>query len=373
MAGVGETDIIVVGAGVVGSAVAYELVRRGATVSLLDSRVVGAGATQASGGMLAPYTEAVEGGPLMTLGARSLGLFGPMAAAVQAEAGIDVKYGATGSLHCASADASLAHFERTCSTLAALGVPATRLSAADVRALEPDVAGIVLGGMLLPTQGMVSAPALTRAFTVAAQRRGATLLEGTRVIRVSPRAADVAVETDKGLLRARTVVLATGAWAGTTTVEGAAAVPVTPVRGQLLHLQCPDASLSHVTWDEHCYVVPWQDGTLLVGATTESVGFDERTTVVGVKGLLDAVSRLLPVTATAHLLSARAGLRPATPDGLPVIGWSPHAPGVMYATGHYRNGVLLAPLTAVVVADAIVDGERDPILDLTDPVRFGAV
>ena len=120
-------------------------------------------------------------------------------------------------------------------------------------------------------------------------------------------------------------------------------------------------------------LVPWDDGTLLVGATMEDVGFDEHTTASGVKGLIDAACRVIPSASAAHVAATRAGLRPATPDGLPLIGWSSVAPGVMYATGHFRNGVLLAPLTASLVADAMLDGRIDPALATTSPARFGAI
>jgi glycine oxidase len=122
-----------------------------------------------------------------------------------------------------------------------------------------------------------------------------------------------------------------------------------------------------VLWGKDCYVVPWQDGTVLVGATVEDVGFDERTTAAGVRDLLDAVCDLLPEAWGATFLEARAGLRPATEDGLPVIGRSTEAPGVIYATGHYRNGVLLAPLTAAIVADLILEGREDAALATTSP------
>ena len=322
--------------------------------------------------MLAPYTEAADGGPLLALGARSLALYRPFAETVQSESGIDVNFRETGSLHVARSESALAHFDVTRETLAALDVPAVRLSPADVRAHEPLVTSDVYGGLLLPTQARVSAQVLTRALIAAAQQRSAALLEPARVGRLTQNGPGVVIDTDRGPLHTRVVVLATGAWSGTIAIDGATdSVPVTPIRGQLLHLGWSGPPVSRVTWDDRCYVVPWPDGTLLVGATTEDVGFDERTTVAGVRGLLDAACDLLPHAATAHLASARAGLRPATPDGLPVIGWSSVAPGVMYATGHYRNGVLLAPLTAKLVADALLDHRSDPALDITTPGRFG--
>ena len=127
-----------------------------------------------------------------------------------------------------------------------------------------------------------------------------------------------------------------------------------------------------MTWGDHCYLVPWDDGTVLVGATMEEVGFDERTTVDGVRRLMTAACELVPAAAGA-LVEARVGLRPGTPDALPIVGWSHAVPNLMYATGHFRNGVLLCPLTAQLVAGAMLDNTIDPALDALGPQRFGAL
>ena len=152
----------------------------------------------------------------------------------------------------------------------------------------------------------------------------------------------------------------------------APAVPVRPVRGQLLHLAWRAAPLAHVLWGARCYMVPWQDGTVLVGATVEEAGFAEDVTVAGVHTLLSAAAELVPDTMSAHFKEARVGLRPATTDTVPVIGPSPEMPGLFYATGHYRNGILLAPLTAVMLADGILEGRWHRLLDATSPARFHA-
>ena len=181
------------------------------------------------------------------------------------------------------------------------------------------------------------------------------------------------VETEKGSLTSGAVVLAAGSWSGTIDVEGVAArAPVRPVRGQLLSLAWPGAPPRRVLWSDRCYLVPWDDGTVLVGATAEEAGFDERATVAGVRDLLDAACDLVPHAWTAGFNGARVGLRPATPDGLPIIGRSRVLPNLMYATGHFRNGVLLAPLTAQLVADALLEDRVDPLIDdRFSPARFG--
>ena len=150
------------------------------------------------------------------------------------------------------------------------------------------------------------------------------------------------------------------------------ALPVWPVRGQLLHLNWTGNPLARVVWCPRCYVVPWSDGSVLVGATVEHVGFDERATVAGVAALAEAVSGVLPDARNAGFEAVRVGLRPGTPDDLPVVGRSASTPRLVYATGHYRNGVLLAPLTARLVADLVLDGREDPLLAAVAPARFDA-
>ena len=367
-------DVVVIGAGVVGCAVAYELARRGAAVRLVDDRPAGMGATQASAGVLAPYVEARDGGPLLELAARSLDLFDTFVAAVSETSGVAVPYRRSGLLSVALQEDTARGFRRAAESLAARGVAADVLDARAVRDAEPQLTADARAGLLIPSYGFVAAAELTRALAVAAERSGARIVEHGRVSRISPTAdaSDLRVETDRGVLSARHVVLAAGSWAGRIEIVGVPTpVPVKPVRGQLLQLSWNGPPLRRVTWGERCYLVPWDDGTLLVGATIEDVGFDERTTTAGVRELIDAACELVPQGWTAALKTARAGLRPSTPDGLPVIGRSRALPGLVYATGHYRSGVQLAPLTAALVANVVFADQGDPLLDLVRPDRFG--
>jgi glycine oxidase len=156
------------------------------------------------------------------------------------------------------------------------------------------------------------------------------------------------------------VVIAAGSWSGRVRVANVPPLPVRPIRGQLLHLRWNRGPMpTRVVWGHDCYTVPWHDGTLLVGATVEDAGFDESSTVEGVRLLTDAVGTLLPDARNAAMAEVRVGLRPASPDGLPLIGPLSMAPAVTLATGHYRNGILLAPLTAQLVASSILDGVSD--------------
>jgi glycine oxidase len=367
-----DRDAIVVGAGVIGCAVAYELARRGASVELIDERFPAQGATQASAGILGPYIEAREGSPLLALTVRSLELFDDFVARATADSGKSVGYRRTGTLEVAVDAAGLGRLEQTAEMLAARRVEGELLDRAAVRMQEPHLAEDVIGGLLIPMHGFVAAEELTGALAAAACRRGASIAERCRVHRIDVMSREIAVETDRGTRRSQVAVLAAGCWSGGIAVEGTLrGVPVRPVRGQLLQVGWEAPALNRVIWGSRCYLVPWDDGTVLVGATVEEAGFDERATVAGVRDLLEAACDLVPRIWTAGFRGARNGLRPATPDELPVIGASARDARVVYATGHYRNGILLAPLTAQLVADAVLEQRIDPLLGTVSPARFG--
>ena len=365
-------DVIVIGAGIIGCAVACELGRRGAAVRVLESRAVGSGATQASAGILAPYTEADRPGPLRTLCAESLGLWDDFVGRAAADSGRDVLYERTGTLEVVTDEASMRRMEQTRAVLDAAGVECRLLTASEARAAEPSVGAAVAGALLVPSHGFVGVATLMEALREAgAARHGVSFLTDRPARRVQASSdGAMVVETAAGTLTGDAVVLAAGSWSGRAAGDGA--LPVRPVRGQLLQLAWSGRPPARVVWAPSCYVVPWPGGSLLVGATVEDVGFDERATVAGVAGLIEAVAGVLPAARDAGFEAVRVGLRPGTPDDLPVVGRSAAARGLVYATGHYRNGVLLAPLTARLVADLVLDGREDPLLAAVSPARFEA-
>ncbi len=364
------SQVVVVGAGIIGCAVAYELARRGASVQVIDRREVGQGATQASAGVLAPYLEA-HARPLVELGARSLALYDEFVARVVEDSGAAVQYVRSGTLEVADGDASFARLEAKGHAYGAGGVSVEVLAGAALREAEPRLAGHIVGGLLVHPHGFVGATDLAGALQRAAGAHGVRFVTSTAVARVSRQSGDLSVETGGDVISCERVVLAAGSWSGQVEVEGAETIPVRPVRGQLLQLGWPARPLSRVVWAAHCYLVPWTDGTVLAGATTEDVGFDERVTVSGVRQLLDLAQAIIPGVGEAWFREARVGLRPATPDELPVVGPSMRLPGLVYATGHYRNGILLAPLTAALVADLVLHEKDDPALEIMAPSRFG--
>ena len=367
-------DVVVVGSGIIGCAIARELARRGASVAIIDDRPVGMGATQASAGVLAPYIEMRDSTPLLGPAVRSLELYEEFIRATEADSGVSIRYGRTGTIDLALDEEEQRALAATAAVISRFGVEARLLDAKQARAEEPLASASLVGGLLVPVHAYVAAPQLTHALAEAAARRGAQMLEPVRVRSIEQRGAGAVVTTDTGELSCGSVVLAAGSWSGQIHLEGVTvAPPVRPVRGQLMYLRWPGQRLRRITWSSGCYLVPWDDGTVLLGGTVEEVGFDERTTVAGVQGLLEAARRVFPVSESAQFIGARVGLRPGTSDGLPIIGRSRVLPSLTYATGHYRNGVLLAPLTALLVADALLDNRVDPLLAPFAPERFGAL
>jgi len=338
-------------------------------VRVFEARTVAAGATHASAGMLAPYIEAHDRGPLFDLTLRSLGLFDDFVARAIDDSALPIDYRRTGSLEIATDAATAAVLRQAAS--AERDDALQWLSPDDARDLEPALPDTIHGALFVPSHGYVAVSALTDALAWAALKHGAEIETGRDIQSIAGAAGHIHVTADDGTTwTAPTVVMAAGSWSGQIATADPAAASVKPIRGQLLRLAWPGAPLSRVLWSHDCYIVPWQDGTVLVGATVEDVGYDSRTTAAGVRTLLAAACSLLPGLAEATFVEARAGLRPATADGLPIIGRSSQIDGLVYATGHFRNGVLLAPLTAAIVADLIVDGREDPALAIMSPARI---
>ncbi len=365
--------MIVIGAGVIGCACAYELAAAGARVSVFDVRAIGQGASQASAGVLAPYIEGHETSALRELGRRSLDLYDAFIERLTARSERVLHYTRGGTLEVALDGMHATRLRDSAEALRRDHVVARWLEPVELRRAEPLAAAGALGGLLIEMHGFVAVPDLTNALSAAAMQNGAQFALETRVLSIAPEPnGTLIVETDHGPSRAADVVFAAGSWAGQVHISGVDPTPVRPVRGQLLHLAWPTGqSLRHVLWGTDCYIVPWSNGRVLVGATVEEAGFDERSTAGGVRDLLAAGCALVPDLRDASFIEVRVGLRPASPDDLPVVGRSGVIPGLVYATGHYRNGVLLAPLTAALVRNLIIDDGEDDALDVLSPSRLG--
>lgn len=360
-----------VGGGVIGAACAFALAREGLAVTLLERDALAAHASGAAAGMLAPIGELEREPAALALGLSSLALFPALVRELGELSGIDPQHATSGILRVARSEEEARTLAARARELPDLGLE--WLDAAAARELEPALAPQLHGALLSPREGQVASALLVRALARAAGRLGARIETGAPVhglVREGTRVRGV--RTAAGERPCRHVVLCAGAWtpAAAAWLDSAAAPAIEPVRGQILALDPVGAPPRHVVWGGSVYLVPRRDGSLVVGATEEHVGFDCRTTAQGVGELLAAAPRLVPGLAAAGFRGAWAGLRPATPDRLPLVGPWPGAEGLVLAAGHHRSGVLLAPRTAQLVADCVLGKELPAEAHLFRPERF---
>jgi glycine oxidase len=343
------TDVAIIGAGIIGCAVAEELGRRGARVAVFDAREVGAGATQASAGILAPYVEGHQRGPLLEQGVRSLALYDAFVERLTAS-GVAIEYRRCGTLELADTEE---RFESLRRSSEGAPDPVEWVPREALAGFEAGVSADLPGARFCQSHGYVVVHQLLEALVASARGSGVGFHEHATVAHVERNGERFTLRTTAGDFTASAVVVCAGGWSSQLEFAAELEDRVRPIRGQLVRLRWRGEPLRHILWSSGCYIVPWQDGTVLVGATAEDVGYEERATVTGVRDLLDAACEVMPPLWNADFLGVKVGLRPASTDGLPIVRASERTPGLLFATGHYRNGILLAPLTAVQVGDLI--------------------
>jgi len=370
-------DLVVVGGGVIGLAVAWRVAQRGLRTVLLERGGIGSGASGVAAGMLAPSSEAVFGEQLLlALNLDSARRWPAFAAELAERSGLDPGYRRCGTLLAArDADAAVA-LERELAFRESLGLAVERLLPSRARDLEPALAPTVRAAAVAPDDHAVDPRRVLAALAAALRAAGGELREGTEVTGLDTsgdRATGVRLAGGERLT-AGAVVVAAGAWSGSLAgLPDGARVPVRPVKGQLLRLRdhAGPGLLERVLRTEDFYVVPRGDGGYVLGATVEERGFDEAVTAGGLYDLLRDAVEVVPGITELELEEARAGLRPGTPDNAPAIGPA-ELDGLHWATGHYRHGVLLAPLTADLVVDGVTDVPPRADAALLAPGRFGA-
>jgi glycine oxidase len=367
-----EVDVLVVGAGAIGLACAWRAAQRGLSVRVLERDEPGAGASGVAAGMLAPVGEATWGEDRLLTAALASHAAWPAFAAELAEASaLDSGFIAGGALHVALDRDEAAELRRRYELMRELELEAQWLGAGECRDLEPGLTPRLHGGVHAPHEAGVDPAVLVAALRAACRAAGVEVRSGAEAVEAviaGDRLVGV-IAADQGRHLAETTVLAAGAWSGSAEwLPPAARPPVRPVKGQILTLRGP-AITGRIVVTERVYLVPRADGRLVAGATVEELGFDTRVTAGGVHELLREAYRALPGVAELELERAVAGLRPGTPDNAPMVGRGA-LDGLVLATGHFRNGILLAPLTASSVA-ALLCGEDVPAaLAVADPGRF---
>jgi len=359
--------VAVIGAGVIGLGVAWRLAMQGASVVVFDRGAAGSGASHAAAGMLAACSEAEPGEEaLVALGREAQARWPAFAANLKQASGIDVELRQEGTLLVALTADDQARLHHQLAFQQQLNLPLQWISAAETRRREPHLAGKLAGAVFSPEDHQVDNRKLAAALRIAAEAAGARIHEHQPVEAVSSSGGKVdGVRLADGTkVPADAVVLAAGAWSRSIAgVPSELRPPVRPIKGQMLALRMDARAplISHVLWAPGAYLVPRLDGRLLIGATVEEKGYDTTLTAGGVLTLLEAAWRVVPAVEELPIDEMWVGHRPGSRDDAPILGSGP-LDGLVYATGHHRNGILLTPITADAIARLVLDGEADPVI-----------
>ncbi len=378
-------DVAIAGGGIIGTSIALELAEAGLRVVVLDRQEPGREASWAAAGMLSPGPDTPGALPLVPLGKEALRRYPEFVAHVERLSGQRVPLARNGTIELFFGPGAEAEAERAAMIqhYAALGLAIEPMTLDAARKLEPAIGPEPGAAAWLPDEATVEPRALVTAVIAACKKRGVTFRSSQPVTAlVRDGAACTGLVAGPENITARYVVVAaggftagmeTGADAGARTDTGSVArfAPTHPVRGQMLALRNPKVHLTRVLRSDRAYLVPRLDGRLVAGSTLENVGFDKSVTPEGMRTILDGVRAMVPDLVDSEIIETWAGLRPGTPDGLPIIGKT-SVEGLIVATGHYRNGVLLAPATAAVVRDLIVKGKTAMNIEAYSPLRFSA-
>ena len=354
-------DVIIVGGGVIGCSIAYHLTLAGSSVRLIERDRLASGASGVAAGMLAPQVEAHYDDPFFDLCLRGRDEHVELAEDLKDGVGLDVERRTTGVFRLALDEAERVELKRQMQWQVKRGLRAEWFEPHELGALEPLLSGaagrLLAGGLWFPDEAQVHSQRLVAALAAASVQRKAVLSEGvwaTEILVEGHRA--IGVRTPAGVVEAESVVLAAGVWSTDIARAAGVEVPVSPVKGQLITLRAIGRSLQRILWTGECYLVPKTGGQVILGATEEEGNYDRRPTLAGVGALATAALEQLPWAGQFTIEGVWAGLRPAAPDRFPIVGWAPGLDNLLVATAHYRNGVLLGPLTGRRVSEAIRTG-----------------
>jgi glycine oxidase len=368
---------IVIGAGVIGLGIAWRLAQAGCRVAVYDKGEAGRGASWAAAGMLAAAVEAEPGEePLLPLTLESQRLWPDFARELQAASGVSVEYRAEGTLVVALNRDDAETLRHSFDFQKSLGLDIEWLNGAEARRLEPHLKPGIAGAVLSRNDHQVENRALARALAAACRKAGVEIREHCAVREVEMAAGRASgIETERGRVDADAIVLAAGAWSRDIGgIPTAHQPPVRPIKGQMMALQMDPRApiLRHVVWlPRGGYLVPRNDGRLIVGGTVEERGFDTTITAGGMLALIEGAWRAIPTIEELPIAESWVGFRPGSRDDAPMLGPS-GIDGLVIATGHHRNGILLTPVTAAVVSDYILSGRLPEMAQPFDPRRFGA-
>lgn len=366
--------VIIVGGGIIGASIAWQLARESVAVTVFERAQVGREASWAAAGLIAAQAETHAADPFFDLCLKARDVFAATIDTLRVDSPVDPEYDHAGVLHVALDNSQRADLEALARWQLAAGGALEELSGDAARKLEPALSPQVLYALHLPLDRRTDNRKLTQAYTAAAIAKGADFIEGASVdslVIANGRASGVRTH-DGSVHNADVVIIAAGAWSGQIAGLEGDRLGIVPVRGQMLCFDSRPGILNSSIFSAYGYVVPRRDGRIIVGSTLDDAGYDKSVTLAGIEKISRGALAAVPGLSTLRFREAWAGLRPASKDRLPVLGPSPSVHNVLYATGHYRSGILLSAITGQIIADLVMD--RAPEVDITPflPSRFTA-
>ncbi len=370
-----SADVIVIGGGIIGCAIAFRLAQSRMSVIVIDRGEPGFEASSAAAGMLAPQGEMIEPTPLFDFCRKSRELYPRFVSEIEEMAARTVGYHAEGTFLVALDDGEARELEKACQAQSRLGLPLERLTCDELRQRVSGLSPQIQFGLFIPGDHWIDNEVLIRALTEACSRLGTTFLTGSPVRKLNLRngrveSVEVAAVSGQSLttISGGQFVLAAGCWSKQLAEPLRVSLPIEPCRGQMIELACgPD--LPFTIRAGHHYLVPRPPGRVLLGTTAEYVGFEKAVTAEGMHSILEGVTRIAPVVKEFRFSRAWAGLRPDTADHLPILGYGEHE-NLAFATGHFRNGILLAPITAQLITELLLTGSTSESIAPFSPRRF---
>jgi len=363
-----QADVAVIGAGVIGCAIAWRLGQAGMRVIVVERGRVGGEASYAAAGMLGPLVEADRQDEFFNLSVASLAMYADLARELIASSGVDIEYRAEGTLYLALTGEDEEALDRRWQWQHETGLNVKRLSAGHALELEPLINSGLRFALKYPGDHQVDNRRLMAALQAAARNAGVEFQTHTEardllIENVAGLKRINGVMTARGEIQAPIVVIAAGSWSSLLRCDESSQFEVEPARGQMVAIEMPAPAVRHVIYSRRAYLVPRLSGYLIAGSTLERAGYDKRVTAGGVASIIERAIEIMPGAAGQAITETWSGLRPHAPDDLPILGADPRVGGLVYATGHYRNGILLAPITAQAISQLIIKGESS--IDLT--------
>lgn len=367
-----NSDVLIIGGGIIGLSLARELRKRAiGKITILERAEIGREASFAAAGMLAPNAETEKIDDFFHFCSESNQLYPRFSAELFDETGIDIELEQSGTFYLALQDGDVEEIRRRFAWQKSAGLNVEKLSSEEIRKAEPFVSPDVREGLFFPNDRQVENRKLLLALQKFAELNDVNIVTGAEVKNLfaeNNKASGVETETQK--FYAEKVVLTTGAWTSLIEIPGISLPQIKPIRGQILSYKTVKRLFFHVIYSPRGYLVPRLDGKILAGATVEDAGFDKRTTETGINFITETSVEIAPNLANLEIHEKWAGLRPLAIDELPVLGSFPALENLFMATAHYRNGILLAPLTASIMADKIADNTESSYLEVFSPHRF---